>query len=111
MTTQDNIVKDNPTPAQRLKHDWEAISYKLIISNVPYILFLSVLCLGYISNSHRAVMVERDIIREEAKLSTLRNKHTLSQSGLIQARDVRARAEQLGLTPSKMPAYKIPADK
>lgn len=111
MSTTENITQENQTPAQKLKSDWKDLSYKLIVSNVPYILFCSVLCLGYINNNHRAVMVERDIIREEIKLGKLRNKLTMEQSSLTQARNVTAKAGTLGLFPSKMPAYKITADK
>src|SRR5690606_7122558 len=65
MTEQTHIPpQQEVTPAQRIRNDWnmlvERISYKGIVSNIPYLAFVVLLGIIYISNSQRAVETQKE---------------------------------------------------
>ena len=105
------------TPAQQVKSDWRAlvdkISYKAIVNNIPYLSFLAVLCVFYITNNLRAVEMQREINNEKKTLKELRWKSMDVKSRLIKTKketEVIYNAEKLELKPLALPAYKIEAD-
>lgn len=102
------------TPAQQVRNDWrslvEKVSYKAIVNNIPFLAFLVVLCVLYISNSHRAIEMQREVNARNKVLKELRWKYMDMKSQLMYVKtetQVMKNAEKLGLKPSLMPAYKV----
>lgn len=102
------------TPAQRVRNDWrslvEKVSYKAIVNNIPYLAFVVLLCVLYISNSHRAIEMQRELNAQHKALKELRWKYMDTKSQLMYVKtetQVLKNAEAIGLKPSLMPAYKI----
>ena len=102
------------TPAQRVRNDWrslvEKVSYKAIVNNIPFLAFIALLCVLYISNSHRAIDMQREINAQNKILKELRWKYMDTKSQLMYVKtetQVIRNAEKLGLKPSLLPAYKI----
>jgi cell division protein FtsL len=102
------------TPAQRVKSDWrslvEKVSYKAIVNNIPYLAFVVLLCVLYISNSHRALEMQRELNMQHKALQELRWKYMDTKSQLMYVKtetQVIKNAENIGLKPSLLPAYKI----
>jgi len=110
-----NIEQEQPlTPAQQVKSDWKAlvdrISYKAIVNNIPYISFVALLGVVYITNSLRAIEMQREITKEKNARTELRWKYMDVKSRLIKTKketEVIYNAEKLGLKPLALPAYKI----
>src|ERR1022692_3547873 len=95
------------TPAQRVRNDWrtlvEKVSYKAILSNIPFLAFLVLLCMVYISNSHRAIEIQREINAQHKTLKELRWKYMDMKSQLLSVKtetQVIKNAENIGLKPS-----------
>ncbi len=102
------------TPAQRVRNDWrslvEKVSYKAIVNNIPFLAFLVLLCVLYISNSHRAIEMQREMNAQNKTLKELRWKYMDTKSQLMYVKtetQVIKSAEKIGLKPSLLPAYKI----
>jgi len=102
------------TPAQRVRNDWrslvEKVSYKAIVNNIPFLAFIVLLCVLYISNSHRAIEIQRQINAQNKALKELRWKYMDMKSQLLTVKtetQVTMNAGKIGLKPSLMPAYKI----
>ena len=102
------------TPAQRVRNDWrslvEKVSYKAIVNNIPYLAFVVLLCVLYISNSHRAIEMQRELNTQNKVLKELRWKYMDVKSQLMYVKtetQVIKSAEGIGLKPSLLPAYKI----
>jgi cell division protein FtsL len=102
------------SPAQRVKNDWrslvEKVSYKAIVNNIPYLAFVVLLCVLYISNSHRAVEMQRELNANNRQLKELRWKYMDTKSQLMYVKtetQVIKNAERIGLKPSLLPAYKV----
>jgi cell division protein FtsL len=109
-----NIQPEALTPAQRVRNDWrslvEKVSYKAIVNNIPYLAFVVLLCVLYISNSHRALEMQRELNTQNKVLKEMRWKYMDVKSQLIYVKtetQVIKNAERIGLKPSLMPAYKI----
>ncbi len=115
MTNEEaNVPQEMITPAQRVRNDWrtlvETLSYKAIVNNIPFIGFLVLLCVFYISNSHRAMQIQGQINKQDKVLKELRWKYMDAKSKLMQVKtetQVMKSAELIGLKPSLLPAYKI----
>ena len=106
------------TPAQQVRNDWrslvEKVSYKAIVNNIPFLAFLVVLCVLYISNSHRAIEMQREVNAKNKTLKELRWKYMDMKSQLMYVKtetQVMKNAEKLGLKPSLLPAYKITVER
>src|SRR3954470_1827336 len=102
------------SPAQRVKNDWrslvEKVSYKAIVNNIPYLAFVVLLCVLYISNSHRAIEMQRELNASNKQLKELRWKYMDVKSQLMYVKtetQMIKSAEHIGLKPSLLPAYKI----
>ncbi len=112
-TSQETLL----SPAQHVRNDWKAfvdkVSYKGIVSNIPFIAFLAVLCMLYINNSHNAIRIQRDINTQGKILKELRWKYMDVKSQLMSKKmesQVMKDAAVLGLKPLTLPAYKIEVD-
>jgi len=114
---EQQIPQETLTPAQRVRNDWrslvEKVSYKAIVNNIPYFAFLVLLCVLYISNSHRALEMQRQLNAQNKVLKELRWKYMDTKSQLMKEKtetQVIKNAEAIGLKPSLLPAYKVKAD-
>ena len=90
----------------------EKVSYKAIVNNIPYLAFVALLCVLYISNSHRAIEMQRELNTQNKVLKELRWKYMDVKSQLMYVKtetQVMKNAERIGLKPSLMPAYKVEA--
>ncbi len=115
MSTNNNITSKGATQQEgRVRTDWrsvvEKLSYKAIVNNIPYLAFLALLCVLYITNSHRAIDMQRELNKQNKELKELRWKYMDVKSQLMQAKtetQIIKSAESLGLRPSLLPAYKV----
>ncbi|MCF8449837.1 MAG: hypothetical protein K9G49_08215 [Taibaiella sp.] len=115
MSSEDkNMQQEVLSPAQRVRSDWrslvEKVSYKAIVNNIPFLAFMVLLCVLYISNSQRAIDMQRQINAKNKELKELRWKYMDVKSQLMYVKtetQVMKNAEKLGLKPSLLPAYKI----
>ncbi len=114
---EQQIPQERLTPAQRVRNDWrslvEKVSYKAIVNNIPYFAFLVLLCVLYISNSHRALEMQRELNAQNKVLKELRWKYMDTKSQLMKEKtetQVIKNAEAIGLKPSLLPAYKVKAN-
>lgn len=114
MSEVQQVQQEVMTPAQRVKNDWrslvEKVSYKAIVNNIPYLAFVALLCVLYISNSHRAIEMQREINEQNKVLKELRWKYMDAKSHLMYVKtesQVIKNAGNIGLKPSLMPAYKV----
>ena len=109
--------EQNVTPVQRVRNDWktlvEKVSYKAIVSNVPYLAFVAVLCVLYINNTQRAVEMQRELAKQNKILKELRWKYMDIKTQVMYVKmetQVIRNASVLGLKPLMLPAYTISAD-
>ena len=118
MSEEQNITpQEGTTPVQRIRNDWnmlvERVSYKGIVNNIPFLAFIVLLCIIYISNSQRAVETQKEINKQERILKELRWKYMDIKSDLMHAgmeAEIIRNAAAIGLHPLMLPAYKISAD-
>ena len=108
------VQEDVTAPVQRVRNDWktlvEKISYKAIVSNVPYLAFVARLCVLYINNSQRAVEMQRELNKQNKVLKELRWRYMDMKTQLMYARmetQVIKSASVLGLKPLMLPAYTV----
>ncbi len=104
-------------PYQRVRSDWKAIvdkvSYKGIVNNIPYIAFVALLCVLYISTNQETIQTQRELNRQKEVLKELRWKYMDIKSQLMTAgmeSQIIRNATALGLKPLMLPAYKIITD-
>jgi Bacteriodetes cell division protein (FtsL-like) len=118
MNRDTNNISETPlTPVQQVRNDWKAllekVSYKAIVSNIPYLAFVSLLCVLYISNNHRAIEMQRELNAQNKTLKELRWKYMDIKSQLMYTKmetQVIRSAVVIGLKPLMLPAYKVEAD-
>ncbi len=117
MSEEEQIQRQELTPVQRIRNDWNAlvdkISYKGIVNNIPYLAFVVLLCIIYISNNQKAIEIQKEINKEERKIKELRWKYMDIKSKLMHAgmeAEVIRNAAKTGLKPLMLPAYRISAD-
>ena len=108
------IEQEQVTPVQRIRNDWKTLvnklSYKAIVSNVPYLAFVALLCVLYINNTQRAVETQRELNKQNKVLKELRWKYMDIKTQLMYTRmetEVIKRAMNIGLQPLTLPAYTI----
>lgn len=106
----------NPQP-ERVRNDWKDIvdkfSYKGIVSNIPFLAFIVLLCVLYISNDQRTIQTQRVLNEKHEELKELRWKYMDIKSQLMGAGMepvVIRSAANIGLKPLMLPAYKISKD-
>jgi hypothetical protein len=97
-----------------VRNDWRAVvekvSYKGIVNNVPYLTFLVLLCVLYITNNQRTIETQRELNKKNEQLKELRWKYMDIKSQLMSAgmeTQMIRNAAALGLKPMMLPAYKI----
>jgi hypothetical protein len=117
MSDKNNVQEQGQTPVQRIQNDWktlvEKISYNTIVSNVPYLAFVALLCVLYINNTQRAVETQRELNKQNKILKELRWKYMDIKTQLMYTRmetQVIRNASVIGLKPLMLPAYTIEKD-
>ncbi len=88
----------------------EKISYQGIVRNMPFLMFLTLLCILYITNNNRAISLTRSINTKTKELKELRWKYMDIQSRLMyQTSETQLipKAEAIGLKPLDKPAFEI----
>ena len=106
-----------PAPTERVRSDWRAfldkLSYKGIVSNVPFLAFLVVLCVIYINNNQKTIETQRELNKQNLVLKELRWKYMDIKSQLMNASmetEIIRNSAVIGMKPMLFPAYKIEID-
>lgn len=99
------------------KLDWrkvlDRISYKGIVSNVPFLAFVLLLGVFYIANNNAAIETQRELDKQQKNLKELKWRYMDAQSKLMNAgmeAEIIRRGAIIGMKPLMMPAYKIVID-
>lgn len=110
-------TQETPEQEQRVRSDWKTlldkVSYSAIVSNVPYLTFVVVLCIIYISNNKRAVETQRELNSLTDTLKELRWEYLDAKSQMMYAQmeiEVIRNAADIGLKPMLRPAFRIEKD-
>ena len=105
---------ENLNAFQRAKRDVRGLlgrlTYKGLINNVPFLMYVAFLGMLYITNSNRAVQTQQELNQEAVLLKELRWRHMDAQTRLTNAgneQDVMRRAQPLALQPLLLPPYAI----
>ncbi len=114
---KDIDVQESQTPVQRVRSDWksllEKLSYKAIVNNVPFLAFVALLCVLYISANKRAVDTQRELNRLNDMLKELRWEYMDAKSQVMYVQmetEVIKNAAKIDLKPMLVPAFKIEKD-
>jgi len=107
--------RDIPDPVPALKRNaWsdivDRISYQGIVRNMPFLMFLTVLCILYITNNNRAISLTRSINDKTKELKELRWKYMDLQSRLMfqtSETQITEKTAAIGLKPLDKPAFEI----
>lgn len=117
MSIENTTPEPQLSPAQQVRNDWKSfvdkVSYNGIVSNIPFIAFLALLCMIYIGNNHSAVQMQRDINTQNKIMKELRWKYMDIKTQLMNKKiesQVMRDASVIGLKPLALPAYKIEID-
>lgn len=109
-----NISQQEQENSAKLKRSWrdvvDTISYKGIVHNIPYLLFIALLCVIYIANSSRAVSLTRELTKKNKELKELKWEYLDVQSSLMQATsetELTNKSATIGLKPLDKPAFEI----
>ena len=104
-------------PVHQVRSDWKALveklSYMGIVNNIPFLAFLVLLCVFYITNNQRTIESQRVLNRKHEELKELRWKYMDIKSQLMNAgmeTEVIRNAAAIGLKPMMLPAYRIDTD-
>ena len=97
------------------KIDWrKLITYKWVVKNVPFFLFLAVLAVLYIYNGHHADKLIKEITKTEKNLKELEYEYKSVKSEVIfrsKASELIKVVEPLGLKESKEPPVVLVPEK
>ena len=95
---------------ETLKERFDSISYKGVVLNVPFMIFLALLALAYISNSNNGVALSRAIEKKNKELEEVRWKFKDAEANLIfslSEKQISDRAFSMGIKPLDKPAFEI----
>lgn len=102
-------IKTNETQAATSKTDWKKfLSYKWVVKNIPFFLFLALLAVVYIYNGHYADKLTRKISATEKRIKELEYEYKTIKSEVIfrsKASELIKAVEPLGLKELKSPPY------
>jgi hypothetical protein len=114
---QQSQPHEQPTPAQQVKADWrrllDKLSYRGIVGNIPFIAFIALLGVVYISQNQSVIETQRELEKQQQILKELRWKWMDSKTKLMAAgteTEVIRSASALGLKPLMLPAYEVKQD-
>ncbi len=102
--TEENIHTE---PQQQMKTDWKKFfTYKWVVKNIPFFLFLSGLAVLYIYNGHHSDKLIRKIAASEKNIKELEYEYKSVKSEVIfrsKASELVKAVQPLGLNQSKEP--------
>jgi hypothetical protein len=111
------VQEQDGTQDIRIRSDWrslvEKVSYKAIVNNIPFLIFLAVMCVMYINNTQRAIAIQNETNKQQNVLKELRWKYMDVSKQLMNNQmetEVIRKAAILGLKPMEYPAYSVQAD-
>ncbi|RYZ45212.1 MAG: hypothetical protein EOP49_25615 [Sphingobacteriales bacterium] len=114
---REDVLDSQQAAPQQVRNDWRAIvdkvSYRGIVSNVPFLAFLVLLCVLYITNNQRTIETQRELNRKNEVLKEMRWKYMDIKSQLMNAgmeTEVIRTADNIGLKPMMLPAYRVKVD-
>jgi len=114
MTEEIQKQEEFNAPAQHVRSDWKAlvekISYIGIVRNVPFLAFLVLLCVLYITSNQNTIETQRALNKRNAELKELRWKYMDIKSQLMSAgmeTEIIRNAAKIGLKPMNLPAYRV----
>lgn len=115
--TMQSQVNEQPLKEQRVRQDWKSfvdrLSHKGIVRNLPFLAFVVLLCIVYISNSQKTIQTQRELNRNRETIKELRWRYVDVKSRLLKAgmeSEIIRNAADIGLKPLALPAYEIDAD-
>lgn len=88
----------------------DKISYHGIVNNIPFLLFIAILCTLYIANTSKAVSMMRELAIKNKELKELRWEYLDVQSRLMKATsesELTQKAAALKLKPLDKPPFEI----
>jgi|GEM_PF-1192898 len=121
MEAQETILPEgteNISGAQeRVRSDWRSfldkLSYKGIVRNVPFLAFLVLLAVIYITNNQRTIEIQRELNKNNQVLKELRWKYMDIKSQLMNAgmeTEIIRNSSVIGMKPMLFPAYEVVID-
>jgi len=120
MMEEETIVQEQEeqmAAPQPVRNDWKAIvekmSYRGIVNNIPFLAFIVLMCVLYITNNQRTIETQRILNSKNEELKELRWRYMDIKSQLMNAgmeTEVIRNAAALGLRPMMLPTYRIALD-
>lgn len=120
MMEEETIVQEQEEQMavpQPVRNDWKAIvekmSYRGIVNNIPFLAFIVLMCVLYITNNQRTIETQRILNSKNEELKELRWRYMDIKSQLMNAgmeTEVIRNAAALGLKPMTLPTYRIALD-
>jgi len=114
MSEAKTIEKEGKESVQRQGGNWQRLadrlSYKGIVNNMPYLMFITFLCIIYIANNNRAISLTRSLNEKNKELKELKWRYLDIQSRLMyqtSESQLNLKAEAIGLKPLEKPAFEI----
>lgn len=114
MSTSRDISKEQELIGQQASSGWRLLvdrfSYKALVGNVPYLAFLAILCVYYISTNKKAVEVQRELNSKNEVLKELRWEYMDVKSQMMFAQmetEVMKNAADIGLMPMTLPPFEV----
>lgn len=95
---------------EAFKERFDSISYKGVVLNVPFLIFLAILALAYISNNNKGVAISREIEKKNKELEEVRWRYKDAQANLIYSTSEKQISDQtggMGIRPLEKPAFEI----
>lgn len=88
----------------------DIFSTNIFVKNIPYLIFLAMIALGYISNTYYAEKAFRQIEKTKGELKELRFHYVSTKSKLMynsKLSEIASRVQKFGLKETTKPPYKI----
>lgn len=99
---------------EKIKQRFDTISYKGVVLNVPFLIFLAILALMYISNSNNGVALFREIEKKKKVLEETRWRYKDTEANLIYSlseRQISQKTAPMNIKPLDKPAFEIQSSK
>ncbi|HRP90268.1 MAG TPA: FtsL-like putative cell division protein [Edaphocola sp.] len=93
-----------------LKEKFDHFSYKGVVLNVPFLIFIALLAVFYISNNNKGISIARAIEKKTKVLEEARWRYKDAQSNLIyrtSEKKLSEQTEKIGIKPLEKPAFEI----
>jgi hypothetical protein len=114
MSEKEIIEQDGNESPQSRGNSWQRMadrfSYKGIVNNMPYLMFVTFLCIIYIANNNRAISMTRSLNEKNKELKELKWRYLDIQSRLMyqtSESQLNLKTEAIGLQPLEKPAFEI----